>query len=56
MPVAGFSVIGRNTQGVRLMVTEADERIVAVARLAEKEESDDVADSSEIAEAELVEE
>jgi len=56
MPVAGFSVIGRNTQGVRLMVTEADERIVAVARLAEKEESDDVADSSEIVEAELVEE
>ncbi|HEX5774109.1 MAG TPA: DNA gyrase subunit A [Geomobilimonas sp.] len=56
MPVAGFSVIGRNTQGVRLMVTEADERIVAVARLAEKDESDDVVDSSEIVDAELVEE
>jgi DNA gyrase subunit A len=41
MPVAGFSVIGRNTQGVRLMVTEEDERIVAVAKLAEKEESDE---------------
>jgi DNA gyrase subunit A len=41
MPVAGFSVIGRNTQGVRLMVTEENERIVAVARLAEKEDSDD---------------
>jgi DNA gyrase subunit A len=41
MPVAGFSVIGRNTQGVRLMVTEENERIVAVARLAEKEDTDD---------------
>jgi len=41
MPVAGFSVIGRNTQGVRLMVTEEQERIVAVARLAEKDEGDD---------------
>jgi DNA gyrase subunit A len=41
MAVAGFSVIGRNTQGVRLMVTEEQERIVAVARLAEKDEGDD---------------
>ncbi len=41
MPITGFSVIGRNTQGVRLMVTETDERIVAVAKLAEKEENDD---------------
>ncbi len=57
MPVAGFSVIGRNTQGVRLMVTEADERIVAVARLAEKEESDDAADAGEdVVDAEIVEE
>ncbi len=43
--VAGFSVIGRNTQGVRLMVTEAEERIVAVARLAEKDDADDDADT-----------
>jgi len=42
MPVSGFSVIGRNTQGVRLMVTEAEERIVAVAKLAEKDDSEDV--------------
>lgn len=41
VPAAGFSVIGRNTQGVRLMVTEDDERIVAVAKLAEKDEGDD---------------
>jgi DNA gyrase subunit A len=47
MPVAGFSVIGRNTQGVRLMVTEEGERIVAVARLAEKEEVDESADEPE---------
>jgi len=56
MPVAGFSVIGRNTQGVRLMVTEDNERIVAVARLAEKEEVDESADEpAEVAEAGVVE-
>ncbi|MGD0843099.1 MAG: DNA gyrase subunit A [Geobacteraceae bacterium] len=48
MPVAGFSVIGRNTQGVRLMVTEEAERIVAVARLAEKEETDESYEEEEI--------
>jgi len=42
VPVSGFSVIGRNTQGVRLMVTEEQEKIVAVARLAEKDEDDGV--------------
>jgi len=41
MAVSGFGVIGRNTQGVRLMVTEEQERIVAVARLAEKDEGDE---------------
>ncbi len=44
VPVAGFSIIGRNTQGVRLMVTETDERIVAVAKLAEKDEPEEGAD------------
>jgi DNA gyrase subunit A len=48
MPVAGFSVIGRNTQGVRLMVTEETERIVAVARLAEKEETDEGPEDEDI--------
>jgi DNA gyrase subunit A len=38
--VAALSVIGRNTQGVRLMVLEDDERIVAVAKLAEKEDEE----------------
>lgn len=44
VPVAGFSIIGRNTQGVRLMVKEENERVVAVARLAEKEEEHDESD------------
>jgi DNA gyrase subunit A len=52
MPVAGFSVIGRNTQGVRLMVTEESERIVAVARLAEKEEVDDSGEEEIVVETE----
>jgi DNA gyrase subunit A len=41
LPVSGVSIIGRNTQGVKLMVTETEERIVAVAKLAEKDESED---------------
>ncbi|BCG45255.1 DNA gyrase subunit A [Citrifermentans bremense] len=45
VPVAGFSIIGRNTQGVRLMVKEENERVVAVARLAEKEEQDEPEES-----------
>jgi DNA gyrase subunit A len=36
--VKDISVIGRNTQGVRLIGLEAGERTVGVARLAEKEE------------------
>ncbi len=38
--VSHLSIIGRNTQGVRLMVLESEERIVAVAKLAEKDEED----------------
>jgi DNA gyrase subunit A len=40
VPVAGFSVIGRNTQGVRVMVTEEQEKIVAVAKLAERDDDE----------------
>ncbi|MGD0587126.1 MAG: DNA gyrase C-terminal beta-propeller domain-containing protein, partial [Oryzomonas sp.] len=40
VPVSGFSVIGRNTQGVRLITTEEKEKVVAVAKLAEKEEDE----------------
>ena len=36
--VSKLSVIGRNTQGVRLINIEKDEKVVGVARLAEKEE------------------
>jgi DNA gyrase subunit A len=36
--VSKISVIGRNTQGVRLINIEKDEKVVGVARLAEKEE------------------
>ncbi|MEJ2284752.1 MAG: DNA gyrase subunit A [Desulfobacterales bacterium] len=38
MPIDGISVISRNTQGVKLMGLDADERIVGAARLAEKDE------------------
>jgi DNA gyrase subunit A len=40
-PVKGISVIGRNTQGVRLIDLAEGERVVGVARLAEKEEEDE---------------
>jgi len=57
IPVAPFSVIGRNTQGVRLMTAEQNERIVAVARLAEKDEGDEGAEGGDdLPEAEVVEE
>jgi len=38
MQISGISVISRNTQGVRLMVMEPEERLVGAARLVEKEE------------------
>ncbi len=37
MPIEGISVISRNTQGVKLMGMDADERVIGAARLAEKE-------------------
>jgi DNA gyrase subunit A len=40
-PVKGISIIGRNTQGVRLIDLAEGEKVVGVARLAEKEEEDD---------------
>jgi DNA gyrase subunit A len=40
-PVKGISVIGRNTQGVRLIDLAEGEKVVGVARLAEKEEEDE---------------
>jgi DNA gyrase subunit A len=37
MTIKGISVISRNTQGVKLMGMDADEKVVGAARLAEKE-------------------
>jgi DNA gyrase subunit A len=42
-------VIGRNTQGVRLMVTEENERIVAVAKLAERDDDETDREAEETA-------
>lgn len=39
--VSNIRSIGRNTQGVRMMVLEDEELIVSVAKLAEKEETDE---------------
>jgi len=38
MPIKGISVISRNTQGVKLIGMEPEERVVGAALLAEKEE------------------
>jgi DNA gyrase subunit A len=40
MPVNGIPLIGRNTQGVRLIRLEEQEKVVALERLAEKEEGE----------------
>jgi len=40
MPVDGVPTIGRNTQGVRLIRLEPTEKVVAMERLAEKEEGE----------------
>ncbi len=39
-PIAGISVIGRNTQGVRLINLEDDDKVVDVAHLAMEEEAE----------------
>ncbi|WP_051327727.1 DNA gyrase subunit A [Desulfatirhabdium butyrativorans] len=38
MPIQGISIISRNTQGVKLMDLDPEEKVTGVARLAEKEE------------------
>jgi DNA gyrase subunit A len=38
MPTSGIRAIGRATQGVRLIEIETDDRVVSVARLAERED------------------
>jgi len=49
--VKNIRAIGRNTQGVRMMVLEDDELIVSVAKLAEKDTADGVAPLEEATEA-----
>lgn len=49
--VKNIRAIGRNTQGVRMMVLEDDELIVSVAKLAEKDTADGVAQLEEATEA-----
>jgi DNA gyrase subunit A len=44
MRVAGIPTMGRNTQGVRLMGMSGEERVVSVARLAEREDGSDSVD------------
>jgi DNA gyrase subunit A len=46
MRVNEIRVIGRNTQGVRLIDLEEGERVGAVARLAEREDEADVPEAS----------
>jgi hypothetical protein len=48
MPVDGIPTIGRNTQGVRLIRLDEQERVVAMERIAEKEEGERV-ESPEVA-------
>ncbi|HEY8378868.1 MAG TPA: DNA gyrase subunit A [Nannocystis sp.] len=46
-PVASISEIGRNTQGVRIIRTGEDERVVAIARIVDRDE--DAGESGEAA-------
>ena len=39
--VSDISAMGRNTQGVKLMHLEEDDRIVAVARVVSRQEEDE---------------
>ena len=41
MKVKGVSVIGRNTQGVKLIGIEKDDKVTGVAKLAEKEDDEE---------------
>jgi DNA gyrase subunit A len=44
--IKDIRVIGRNTQGVRLIDIEEGERVVSLARVAEKEDEDESSPSS----------
>jgi DNA gyrase subunit A len=40
-PVDGIRIAGRNTQGVRVFKTDADEKVVSVERITEDESDED---------------
>jgi DNA gyrase subunit A len=44
MPTSGIRAIGRATQGVRLIEIESEDRVVSVARLAEQEDDNPIAE------------
>jgi DNA gyrase subunit A len=46
--VGGISVIGRNTQGVKLINLSPGEKLVALARLAEPEDDDKDQEENEL--------
>ena len=48
VPVDGIRVIGRNTQGVRVMNLEGTDSIVGVARVVKEEEAEGEADEAEV--------
>jgi DNA gyrase subunit A len=45
--IKDIRVIGRNTQGVRLIDLDEGERVVSLARLAEKEDEDESGEEGE---------
>ena len=47
--VAGISEVGRNTQGVRVIRTGDDERVVAIERLVDQDDEDDSDEASRVA-------
>ena len=51
MPIEGISVIGRNTQGVKLIEINTGERVIGAARLAEKDANGDGPEASDDASA-----
>jgi DNA gyrase subunit A len=55
VPVKGVSVVGRNTQGVRIMRVEEGEQVSSVERLADPEEETSIEEASPV-EAEAAEE
>jgi len=52
-PADQVSLVGRNTQGVRLIAVRDDERLVRVARIVESVDSDDAIDVGDEAPADV---